>query len=883
MHHLASAYEGRKFILEPYAEDKLRTTQSFARSIRVARTKMPFPQLLALTMARGGSASEIFFDPSTLRRPLPHAVRGVFEVKEEKFGCSTLAMTIKMATKPQNTSLVARVVTGGALGENSDDATEGRVVHLSPEVAHLVADDLLQLLPLLYERFARPDEVDHAAWESLAAHFASSPLGSASDTLLEAAMKYLLKSTLALVEEVRTNFERNWKEVDDEVRDAFPTPPPLATLAASQVELVTRCRTSLEENVETGLPWEQFASPSGLVTMWSKPAKPIRGDRRVVSGKASCVIDCPALHALHWYFAVDLREHMRESLEGGDLARVVLERPSQHDLSYAMLKKMPFPLTKRELVTRTLCFTEDGGDLIVLFEPLPESYKVDYGFKPNAVRALSRGILRFSSFPGGDKCSATLIQYADLAGRVPVSVVNRNVVAGALSNLCLMRDTFQRDEEVDADARRKLARAIRTNGQIYEAREDELMARVEGELGNLDDRTFEELESHDRLVNMQMVFIDGQSRGIWRGTTVVDACVEDAAAWELLKTTRADKKTKSKSILESGVFRINDHHQVAHAVHDSPVPTFSPRERVVSNIWKQMDDGSLKVFVESTDFDGQAKVIGGALASCIAANLTAPAAVDEWILRYPAMGELDREYVWFRPMMDTIAQRLLESVSWGLKMRLYTGAGLSTMDLLSDMFMIYTYATTEQQGTALSLAIMVGMCLLGQLFLVWVQAHKGPRRTMLKEMLIVLGGMKPGIDAMRVAGGNERAEHAAVNPDMELTVTRAFELVCESIPGTVLQLVALIKYMQENDGDYSKTALGSIIVSACTTGFTAATISFDFDVNPQRRRDEPSFYGYIPDEAGRRTAIFFCMIMNGALLLLLRCVSTALLLVVDGR
>jgi hypothetical protein len=89
--------------------------------------------------------------------------------------------------------------------------------------------------------------------------------------------------------------------------------------------------------------------------------------------------------------------------------------------------------------------------------------------------------------------------------------------------------------------------------------------------------------------------------------------------------------------------------------------------------------------------------------------------------------------------------------------------------------------------------------------------------------------------------------------------------------------------MRENEGAYSKTALGSIIVSACTTGFTAATISFDFDVNPQRRRDGPGFYGYIPDSAGRRTAIFFCMIMNGALLLLLRSFSTALLMMVDGR
>ena len=99
----------------------------------------------------------------------------------------------------------------------------------------------------------------------------------------------------------------------------------------------------------------------------------------------------------------------------------------------------------------------------------------------------------------------------------------------------------------------------------------------------------------------------------------------------------------------------------------------------------------------------------------------------------------------------------------------------------------------------------------------------------------------------------------------------------------MLQLAALIKYMQENDGSYNNRALASIIVSACTTGFTAATISFDFDVSPQRRRDEPAFYGYIPDSAGRRTAIFFCMIMNGALLLLLRSLSTALLAIVNWR
>jgi hypothetical protein len=63
------------------------------------------------------------------------------------------------------------------------------------------------------------------------------------------------------------------------------------------------------------------------------------------------------------------------------------------------------------------------------------------------------------------------------------------------------------------------------------------------------------------------------------------------------------------------------------------------------------------------------------------------------------------------------------------------------MDLLSDLYMIYTYGTTGEHETALSLAIMVGICLLFQLSLVFFNTRKGPRRVMLKEMLIVLTGL----------------------------------------------------------------------------------------------------------------------------------------------
>jgi hypothetical protein len=64
--------------------------------------------------------------------------------------------------------------------------------------------------------------------------------------------------------------------------------------------------------------------------------------------------------------------------------------------------------------------------------------------------------------------------------------------------------------------------------------------------------------------------------------------------------------------------------------------------KIVENKLRPAGDSKAKLCSMSAK---QANVIGGALASCIAANLTAPAAVDEWILRYPAMGELEREYV----------------------------------------------------------------------------------------------------------------------------------------------------------------------------------------------------------------------------------------------
>jgi len=63
---------------------------------------------------------------------------------------------------------------------------------------------------------------------------------------------------------------------------------------------------------------------------------------------------------------------------------------------------------------------------------------------------------------------------------------------------------------------------------------------------------------------------------------------------------------------------------------------------------------------------------------------------------------------------------------------------------------------------------------------------------------------------------------------------------------------------------------------------TSGTISYDFDVDPQKRRKTPSFYGYVPDKGSHRMVLFIAMTVNGALMLLGRSISVALLLSHNG-
>ena len=173
----------------------------------------------------------------------------------------------------------------------------------------------------------------------------------------------------------------------------------------------------------------------------------------------------------------------------------------------------------------------------------------------------------------------------------------------------------------------------------------------------------------------------------------------------------------------------------------------------------------------------EGRKMGQSFSTVLATNLTSGAAVDEFIGRYRSLRELDNEQVWFRPCMETVAQRLLGKVAWGLKLRVFMGAALSIIDLASDVSVVVIYwrKGEEYHSAALLQAAIVAFCLFLQLVFVIVQYNTKPKRFLL-EAMAVLSGIKPAVDAYSVGKGKDKESFMVVDYKTELVFNKCAEV-----------------------------------------------------------------------------------------------------------
>jgi hypothetical protein len=174
---------------------------------------------------------------------------------------------------------------------------------------------------------------------------------------------------------------------------------------------------------------------------------------------------------------------------------------------------------------------------------------------------------------------------------------------------------------------------------------------------------------------------------------------------------------------------------------------------------------------------------------------------------------------------------------------------------------------------ASSTSLLISM--VCQLFTLFGQNRKLGLMRVAKESLPVLVGFKPAIDAYRVATGEKQDALHLFDPMLEMTYMKGIEMFAEAIPGVIIQLMAIAT--TSKGVKISTSAWLSLTVSAVSTGFISASISYDWDTSPNKRLAVPEFYGYVPQKASKRAIVFASMACFSAALLVIRCTTIVIL------
>ena len=148
--------------------------------------------------------------------------------------------------------------------------------------------------------------------------------------------------------------------------------------------------------------------------------------------------------------------------------------------------------------------------------------------------------------------------------------------------------------------------------------------------------------------------------------------------------------------------------------------------------------------------------------------------------------------------------------------------------MVTDIMMIVQYFQTRSLwGHAWASLGSLLTNLIFQAFGTFAQNRAKPWQRQLKEQFFVWSLVKPGVDAWRVASGAAQEEGQVVDAQTELTANKSAELVAEAIPGTLIQLSALLM----SESKPTRSALFSFAFCILTAAFTAAITSWDWDLN----------------------------------------------------
>ena len=414
-----------------------------------------------------------------------------------------------------------------------------------------------------------------------------------------------MKKFLSEVEEIEIKFRRNGVEVDREVQGYFAkvmarVGPQFPPLNKEELEIIERCRSMQIEAHR----WKKIKSPFPRVEMCVEHLDNDVTTLGTAMGKA--ILDCRAEEAAAWYFDYCSNDRNRTGFERGQLARFTVEDSNPNERIFASITCFPFPLNARDAVFRQIWTKKEPNSFEVCLESLPNSFKVDFGGPVGKLlRSYSRAYVLCEHLEpiGGivSQCALTLIQFFDAGGSLPAWVINKKLPE-IFSVIHDIQVYFNRDEEVDNIERNEYAERIRSHQGTYTEKENKMEIRAMGLFQEtMQGRHFKKLDVADKFISSRVVHLDNDSLVTGLAKCVVDAPLEEVAAWEMLKMSRQGVKAH---ILKGGIDKwtreINEHSQYYVQTRDLKIPGLSVREWRSKVVWKKLNEKQIMIMYEDT-------------------------------------------------------------------------------------------------------------------------------------------------------------------------------------------------------------------------------------------------------------------------------------------
>jgi hypothetical protein len=233
----------------------------------------------------------------------------------------------------------------------------------------------------------------------------------------------------------------------------------------------------------------------------------------------------------------------------------------------------------------------------------------------------------------------------------------------------------------------------------------------------------------------------------------------------------------------------------------------------------------------------QVEGISSTFSNCLRNRKMAGAGYAQWRGQHAAIQDLTDQHPFLKYTVVAIGQHVILVSPWGASFRIYSGAGISVLDMISDIFMIIDYIGNGLISGAAFLLCCIAFNITIQIIFVTAQNKKLGKVRIAKEAVYVILFIKPAVDAARVISGQSQEMGTVVDPLVEMMIIKICEAVTEAIPSSILQFYFVLK-----TGKASYLSMFSVSLSFASIAFSSTSIAFDLDCSPGSRASNPEFY-----------------------------------------